>query len=188
LKDIKFKMLDLPELHSFVEARSAQFFNVLSRVEDMNIFSNTVIKALIDLKWPLVKEYTVKFLFVPFFFYLMSFVAFSNVFNGQLTSSDDAERVKIILAKVILIIVLYVLSVQQLVNEVVQLFKQRLEYFYSFWNFMDILLPTFVIVIITHHLFELQDDGYKRPDFIHTIHIISSYLIWLKLFYFLRIF
>jgi hypothetical protein len=38
LKDIKFKMLDLPELHSFVEPRSAAFFNVLSRVEDFEIF------------------------------------------------------------------------------------------------------------------------------------------------------
>lgn len=88
LKDIKFKMLDLPELHSFVEARSAQFFIVLSRVENIEIFSNEVIKALIDLKWPLVKEYTVKILFVPFILYLMCFVAFSNVFNGQLVGES----------------------------------------------------------------------------------------------------
>ncbi len=65
---------------------------MLSRVDDLEIFSNEVIKALIDLKWPLVKEYTVKILFIPFILYLASFVAFSNVFNGQLTSDDDKEK------------------------------------------------------------------------------------------------
>ncbi len=81
LKDIKFKMLDIPELHSFTEERSAEFFNVLSKVQ-VEIFENEVIRALIDFKWPLVKEYTVKILFIPFILYLATFIAFSNVFNG----------------------------------------------------------------------------------------------------------
>jgi len=91
LKDINFKMLDIPELHSFVEPRSAEFFNVLSKVKNMDIFGNEVVRALIDLKWPLVKEYTVKILFMPFLLYLLCFVAFSNVFNGQLTSEKEEE-------------------------------------------------------------------------------------------------
>ena len=56
------------------------------------------------------------------------------------------------------------------------------------WNFFDVLLPTFILVIISYHLKEMQEEKYKRPDFIHTVHILASYLVWLKLFYFLRIF
>ena len=82
-----------------------------------------VIKALIDLKWPLVKEYTVKILFFPFVLYLASFVAFSNVFNGKLVGANDEENQKIRLAKLILIIILYLLSVFALCNEVVQLYQ-----------------------------------------------------------------
>lgn len=147
-----------------------------------------VIKALIDLKWPLVKEYTVKILFFPFVLYLASFVAFSNVFNGQLVGANDEENQKIRLAKLILIIILYLLSVFALCNEVVQLYQQRKEYFYSVWNFFDLLVPIFNIVIISYHLCEMRDDTYKKPSFITTIHVLSSYLMWLKLFYFLRIF
>ena len=39
---------------------------------------------MIDFKWPLAKEYTLKVLFLPFCFYLMIFIAWSNVFNGYL--------------------------------------------------------------------------------------------------------
>ena len=181
-------MLDLPEIHSFVEPRSEAFFNVLSRVGEITIFSNVVIKALIDLKWPLVKEYTVKILFFPFVIYLACFVAFSNVFNGQLIGETEEENQKIRLAKFILIIILYVLSGFSLCNEVVQVYQQRKEYFYSVWNFLDLIVPICNIVIISYHLKEMTDSKYKRPDFIYTIHILSSYLMWLKLFYFLRIF
>jgi hypothetical protein len=58
---------------------------VLSKVEDIDLFSNEVIRSLIDFKWPLVKEYTVKMLFIPYLFYLALFICFSNVFNGQVT-------------------------------------------------------------------------------------------------------
>ncbi len=92
---------------------------MLSRVEDFEIFSNVVIKALIDLKWPLVKEYTVKILFFPFMLYLACFVAFSNVFNGQLIGENEEENHKIRLAKLILIIILYLLSIFALCNEAV---------------------------------------------------------------------
>lgn len=81
-KDIKVQILDIPEIHSFIEERSSEFFNVLSKVGNLEIFSNEVIKALIDFKWPLVKEYTIKILFIPFMFYLAIFITFSNVFNG----------------------------------------------------------------------------------------------------------
>jgi hypothetical protein len=100
----------LPEIHSFIEDRSSEFFTVLSNVKSLDIFSNEVIKAIIDFKWPLVKEYTVKFLFIPFMIYLATFIAFSNVFNGQYkgTTKEEIENAK--KGKFALIIILYIFS------------------------------------------------------------------------------
>ena len=150
------KILDIPELHSFEEENAIEFFNVLSKV-DLDIFSNDVIRCLIDFKWPLVKEFTVKILFIPFIFYISLFIAFSNAFNGQVTFDDDeAAEKKFKLAKLIIIILLYVLSVFFLSNEIVQLFKQKLhEYFSSIWNFFDVLLPVLVLTVISYHLAEM---------------------------------
>jgi len=150
------KILDIPELHSFEEENAIEFFNVLSKV-DLDIFSNDVIRCLIDFKWPLVKEFTVKILFIPFIFYISLFIAFSNAFNGQVAFDDDeAAEKKFRLAKLIIIILLYVLSVFFLSNEIVQLFKQKLhEYFSSIWNFFDVLLPVLVLTVISYHLAEM---------------------------------
>jgi hypothetical protein len=150
------KILDIPELHSFEEENAIEFFNVLSKV-DLDIFSNDVIRCLIDFKWPLVKEFTVKILFIPFIFYISLFIAFSNAFNGQVAFDDDeAAEKKFKLAKLIIIILLYVLSVFFLSNEIVQLFKQKLhEYFSSIWNFFDVLLPVLVLTVISYHLAEM---------------------------------
>jgi hypothetical protein len=150
------KILDIPELHSFEEEHAIEFFNVLSKV-DLDIFSNDVIRCLIDFKWPLVKEFTVKILFIPFIFYICLFIAFSNAFNGQVTFDDDeVSEKKIKLAKLIIIILLYVLSVFFISNEIVQLYKQKLhEYFSSIWNFFDVLFPVLVLTVISYHLAEM---------------------------------
>lgn len=48
----------------------------------MDLFKNEVVRALIDYKWPLVRTYTIRTLFIPFSLYLASFIIFSNIFNG----------------------------------------------------------------------------------------------------------
>jgi len=45
------------------------------------MFENTIIKSIIDYKWPLVRKYTIRFLFIPFLIYLALFIAFSNVLD-----------------------------------------------------------------------------------------------------------
>jgi hypothetical protein len=55
----------------------------------MDLFKNEVVRALIDYKWPLVRTYTIRTLFIPFSLYLASFIIFSNIFNGQLLPLED---------------------------------------------------------------------------------------------------
>lgn len=75
-----------------------------------------------------------------------------------------------------------------MLSEIIQLLHKGKMYFSTIWNFPDLIVPVFVITIITHHLYELQDDGYKKPEFIVTVHSFCSLLIWIKFLYFLRIY
>jgi hypothetical protein len=52
----------------------------------------------------------------------------------------------------------------------------------------DITVPVLVLVIISYHLKEMQEAGYKKPGFIITVHSVCSLLIWTKFLYFLRIY
>lgn len=48
----------------------------------MDIFACKSVQAIIDYKWPLVKEYTIKLLFIPFLFFHAIWIVYSNVYNG----------------------------------------------------------------------------------------------------------
>lgn len=152
----------------------------------MSIFQNEAIRVLIDYKWPLVKKYTVILLFIPFLIYLATFIAFSNVFNGQITSEGDNENYRN--GKLALMILLYIMSLYSLLSEGFQLRRQKIHYFESIWNFLDIILPILIVVVVSHHMREHFDSEYIKPNFLYTVHSISSLFIWIKFLYFLRIF
>lgn len=79
---IKIEMLDVPNLHSYSDEVSTKFFEALAEVDDLSLFSCLSIRALIDYKYPLTREYTVKILFIPFVMYLITFIVYSNRFRG----------------------------------------------------------------------------------------------------------
>jgi hypothetical protein len=71
---LKLSFLDIPKLHSFTSETAADFFEALADTDDMKFFETHAVKKLIEFKWPLIFEYTVKKLFVPFFFLLAFFL------------------------------------------------------------------------------------------------------------------
>ena len=110
------------------------------------------------------------------------------MFNGQITNQNEHYKK----AKLVLIALLYSLSLYFLFNEQRQLRKQKLEYFKSIWNYMDIALPVLIIVLVTFHVKELrviEEQGeYKIPSEVYSVHSVCSLLMWVKFLYFLRIF
>ena len=44
----------------------------------MSLFDKKMIKTLIDFKWPLVKEFLIKKLFVPYILYLATYIFYMN--------------------------------------------------------------------------------------------------------------
>jgi hypothetical protein len=167
---------------------SCQFFDNLADVQSLELFENNVIKALIDYKWPLVEEFLIKFLFVPFLFYHSLFIVYSNVFTGQVVYDNEEQIYQLLIAKLVVMALLYFLSVYFFINESVQLTRLKLLYFVSGWNILDILVPILIIVLLSYHLCEMYIEGFAKPQFMFTVHSISSLFIWMKFLYFLRIF
>jgi hypothetical protein len=87
--DITVKMIDIPEVYKFDSAISLEMFEMLANVKNLNLFSNSTVKAIIDHKWPTVRYYIKLLLFAPFVLYLLIFIAFSNVLDVQLQSNKD---------------------------------------------------------------------------------------------------
>jgi hypothetical protein len=56
----------LPRLHCFNDPAGDEFFNALAETEDIALFDSQAVQTLIDYRWPIVKSFTVKRLFIPF--------------------------------------------------------------------------------------------------------------------------
>ena len=72
-------------------------------------------------------------------------------------------------------------------NELPQIKQQQWDYLHSGWNYADILPPIGIILSAFIDLF-IKDPGDIMLTITYAISGISSFLMWIKLFYFLRIF
>jgi hypothetical protein len=86
------KIIDFPEVHSYLNPNTKDYFLALSRVEDFALFENPVVRTTIDQKWPVVQKYTIIFLLVPFTIYLGLFITLSNAFGGQIDEDTPETR------------------------------------------------------------------------------------------------
>ena len=64
--DIKLEYLDLPRLHCYGDKAGDEFFSALADTEDIELFNSRSIQTIIDYKWPLVRQFTIYRLFLPF--------------------------------------------------------------------------------------------------------------------------
>jgi len=104
---------------------------------------------LIDFKWPLAREFTIKTLFIPFCFYLTVFVTWSNVFNNYVFPVNERNWYSLWTADKVLCALLYFFSVYFLSNELRQIYTHGFGYFGSFWNYVDFIPSTLIICIVS---------------------------------------
>lgn len=73
------QILDLPHLHKYENDIADEFLEALADTECIEIFSNKSIQALIEIKWPLVKQGIKKWLFYPYLIFLIAFLYYTVV-------------------------------------------------------------------------------------------------------------
>ena len=96
---------------------------------------------------------------------------------------------------------LCVLSFYFLKNELRSLKSNGLSYFKDFWNYVDIIPPIMILIIVgldyypEHHKEKGQGTGihhaHTHEEIIYVqyaLQAIANFAMWFKIFYFLRIF
>jgi len=184
--EVETKILDLPKIHDYLEPLSAKFFEALADTEDFDLFTSQAIKKVIDFKYPTVREYTVKKLFIPYIFFLIVFMAYVNVIYEFSSMQSNLSDPTWFWVDASFQLVLAIFSCYFLNNEVSQLLEEGITYFASVWNYIDIIPPVINFVIIASNI---MDGIYTLPtNVIRVIMAVAVFFMWFKLLYFLRIF
>lgn len=78
------------------------------------------------------------------------------------------------------------MSTYFLVNEIKQIYYDRLDYFKSFWNYIDLvpLLLSYIIIVE----FYIDDEPGKMSGLETALYSLTPFFTWLKGLYFMRIF
>ena len=152
-KEVKCEVLDLPFIHSYNGEgfkHANGLFKELSETNDLKLFSSKTVQYLIDFNWRNTKIYTICLLFIPFLLFLGTFIAYSNVYNGQFNNPDESFEI----GYIVLSALLYFFSLYFLFNEFGQLALVRGSYFgWGFvWNAIDLFPPIFIIAVVTQRL------------------------------------
>ena len=99
------------------------------------------------------------------------------------------EKMMHLFLKNVLLVCLVVLSLYFLGTEALQSNDSAVEYLSSPWNYLDVLPP--LLIFSTMILDTLMPDAQETDGFIvfkNVTHAIIALMLWIKMFYFLRIF
>ena len=94
-QEIKLEYVDIPKLHTYNHEVAQEFFEELAGTDNMDLFNTKAVRKMIEFKWPLVLKYTLRRLFVPFVFFLLTFVLYMNsvypVFIHKIASGETED-------------------------------------------------------------------------------------------------
>jgi hypothetical protein len=115
---IKAEFLDIVGVHTYTDDVAVKFFDALAETSDLSLFSHRSVQAIIEFKWPLVREFTIKVLFIPFCIYLAVFVTWSNFFNNFVFPVNERSWFSLWAADKVICVILYLFSIYFITNEV----------------------------------------------------------------------
>ncbi|CDW88225.1 UNKNOWN [Stylonychia lemnae] len=179
---IRIQLLDIPGSYHYLDPDFIKVFKGLAQAETYEIFDNRAIKTMIDFNFPIVRNFLLMFLILPFTLFHISFVVYMNVIYEYRIVDEDY-----ILANYIFAIFQLCMCAYFLFNEIRQIYNIGLQYLYSVWNYIDLLAPTGVAIL---HGFQFaQYNGVEIDvDLNRCVLAISTFLMWLKFLSSLRIF
>ena len=162
-QDIKLEFLDLPKLHCYGNKITDTFFDSLANTDNIELFANRAVQTIIDYKWKLAKEYTIKKLFTPFIIFMVLYFAYSNYIfpvrfhenENEMEHYSNEDYAFFGVGPAIILVSLYFL-----VTELRQLFSSSdmSEYFSSIWNFFDIVPPIVIPLIVIQDFLRVKYD------------------------------
>jgi hypothetical protein len=199
---IRCDYIDIPDVYHYTDKNFQEYFDALAGSDNFGFFTLKPIQKMIEFNYPLVKEFIIKRLFIPYIFFQITFVTYNNGFwesfytLQKIKADDDAynsladketfdsDYTQKFIINVIYCSLLVLFSCYFLTNELRQLWGDRLNYFTNFWNYIDILPPT----LICFSMFISFTSAGSNEQMERSLMAVTTFFMWFKLLYFLRIF
>lgn len=177
LRQVEAKLLEFNWIFSGQNA--AKFVTCLSDTDNDEIFATEQVRVLIEFLWVGYKETIMKQLFYPFVVYMMSF----SFYVTYLSKEHDNSFNLLFCAEMFCLVLCGKVGLNFVMLELIQIARDRLNYFKDFWNLLDL---TSLILNITYVFCELNNRLDENK--INMIGSIAVGLMWIKMFYWMRIF
>lgn len=179
-KQIEIKAIEFDWI--FNKTEGFNFLKILSHSTDMDLFSLNIIRNIINFFWGYYRKAIIGYIFLPFIFYFVLFILYTTYFQKQMEEDGDSRFHRYGMAGFISIILIIIFIIYNAFYEILQLIDQKLQYFMTFWNLVDMTSLLLNIIIV------IMDLGEAKDQHINTLMGIAVLFMWLKLFYFGRIF
>ncbi len=88
---LTISILDLPDMQKFSSKSADKLLEVLSETENIELFNSASIRAIVEMKWPLVKQAMTKYLLIPYLVFLFSFIYYTLYLFETLQEDNSKE-------------------------------------------------------------------------------------------------
>jgi len=176
-KQVKAKLLDFNWI--FNGNNAEKFIKVLSDTDNDDIFATDSIRVMIRFLWDGYFKSITESLFYPFLVYFVAFLSYVTVFSAEHNNEFNFTFV----LEMACLVVTGKLYVHFVLLEVIQGWRDGFSYILDFWNLMDV---SSLILNATYIICELNQ--YLDENTINLIGSIAVGIMWLKMFYWMRIF
>jgi len=141
-QEIRLEFIDIASLHTFNSEHSAQFFEKLKDCEDFSLFEQVAIKKLIEFKWPLAREFTIRKLMVPYLIFMATYLVYMNWFY-RIRNEPGNEIMNYCFIGVLAYFCWYFFLL-----EMIQFKDVGFKYLASMWNYLDLIPPIALLVFL----------------------------------------
>ena len=175
----------------------------LADVDDRSIFSCRAVQSIIAFRWGPCKAFVLRRQMLPYTVYFLSYLIYvffimekridykiESIEGGEEYEEENVEIPRgYRLFETVWNIELILFSLFFLGAERRQFTKKGWDYFQDVWNYADVLPPVIIITVCFVDFFAENEapDG-NVAKFRYSMQAIASFGMWIKIFYFLRIF
>ena len=86
-------IFDIPDVHEYKNKNATKFLKKLSETEHIELFKSPSVRAIVEMKWPLVKTVMTKYLLYPFLLLNFAFLFYATYIFENLDSGTSDSTV-----------------------------------------------------------------------------------------------
>ena len=179
------KLLDIKGIEFdwiFNKPQGASFIKILAKSDDIELFSLKIVQLIIEFFWKYVRKAMIMWLLIPFLIYFTTFIIYATYFQKRKVELENGDFEEFGLANSLSIFLLLICIAYNIFHEIRQVKHEKWGYFINIWNIIDLVSLVLNIAIIICDLSDIDSQD------LTTLMGIAVLFMWLKLFYFGRIF